>query len=120
MQQFHCGILLRRHAAIVRPINIFRDCVGGFALLLALLACDIGPGDEVLCPALTFVATAAAVIQRLNRDVIKVLEKPEVKERFLQSGSEVATSSPQELAAYIKADMAKMGKLIREAGIRAN
>jgi dTDP-4-amino-4,6-dideoxygalactose transaminase len=36
---------------------------GTAALFLALKAIDIGPGDEVLCPSLTFVATAAAVLQ---------------------------------------------------------
>lgn len=36
---------------------------GTAALFLALKAIDIGPGDEVLCPSLTFVATAAAVMQ---------------------------------------------------------
>ena len=43
-----------------------------------------------------------------------------MKERFLQGGSEVAASTAGELAAYIKADMVKMGKIIKEAGIRAN
>ena len=36
---------------------------GTAALFLALKALDIGPGDEVLCPSMTFVATAAAVLQ---------------------------------------------------------
>jgi len=36
---------------------------GTAALFLGLKALDIGPGDEVLCPSLTFVATAAAVVQ---------------------------------------------------------
>lgn len=64
--------------------------------------------------------TPAALIRQLHRDAVKVLEKPEVRARFLQAGSEVAGTSPEEIAAYIKADTAKMGKLIREAGIRAN
>src|SRR2546426_2825918 len=36
---------------------------GTAALFLALKALDVGPGDEVLCPSMTFVATAAAVLQ---------------------------------------------------------
>src|SRR5207237_6544492 len=37
-------------------------CNGTAALFLALKSLNIGPGDEVLCPSLTFVATAAAII----------------------------------------------------------
>src|SRR6266853_1410765 len=37
-------------------------CNGTAALMLALKSLGIGPGDEVICPSLTFVATAAAVI----------------------------------------------------------
>jgi dTDP-4-amino-4,6-dideoxygalactose transaminase len=36
---------------------------GTAALFVALKALDIGPGDEVLCPSMTFVATAAAILQ---------------------------------------------------------
>ncbi len=65
-------------------------------------------------------ATPPALVQKINQDVVQVLTRPEVKDRFLKSGSEVVASSPQALAAAMKADMATMGKLIKEAGIRAN
>ncbi len=65
-------------------------------------------------------ATPAALVQRLNRDGVKVLERPDVKERFLKGGSEVAANTPEELAAFIKADMARMGRIIAAAGIKAN
>jgi len=44
---------------------------GTAALFLALKALGIGPGDEVLCPSMTFVATAAAVIH-LRREPVFV------------------------------------------------
>ena len=65
-------------------------------------------------------ATPLPLISRLNQDVAKVLSKADVKERFLRSGSEVVASTPEELAAAIKADMASMGKVIKQAGIRAD
>src|SRR5438093_6717281 len=52
---------------------------GTAALFLALKALGIGPGDEVLCPSLTFVATAAAVVHCGARPVlvdIRSLEDP--------------------------------------------
>src|SRR5215470_8102277 len=52
---------------------------GTAALFLALKAIHIGPGDEVLCPSLTFVATAAAILQCGAQPVfvdIRSLEDP--------------------------------------------
>jgi tripartite-type tricarboxylate transporter receptor subunit TctC len=48
-----------------------------------------------------------------------VLQSPEVKNRFLNVGTEVVNSTPEQAAASIKAEMARMGKVIKEAGIRA-
>ena len=50
---------------------------------------------------------------------MKILGRTEVKERFFNSGLEVVGSSPQALATKIKSEMASMGKVIKDAGIRA-
>uniref|UniRef100_A0A7V6A329 DegT/DnrJ/EryC1/StrS family aminotransferase n=1 Tax=Desulfobacca acetoxidans TaxID=60893 RepID=A0A7V6A329_9BACT len=50
---------------------------GTVALHLACLALDLGPGDEVLCPALTFVATANAVLYTGARPVFVDISGPE-------------------------------------------
>ena len=63
--------------------------------------------------------TPAALVTRINQDIVQVLNRPEVKDRFLNSGSEVVASSPAQLASTMKSDMLAMGKLIRQAGIRA-
>jgi tripartite-type tricarboxylate transporter receptor subunit TctC len=62
--------------------------------------------------------TAPAIIQRLNREILRVLERSDVKERLLNAGIEPLGSSPEEFGAAIRADQAKWGKLIRELGIR--
>ncbi len=64
-------------------------------------------------------ATPAAIIGRLNQEIVRALARAEVKERFLNAGSEVVASTPAQLSVAIKADMARMGKVIRDAGIRA-
>jgi tripartite-type tricarboxylate transporter receptor subunit TctC len=64
--------------------------------------------------------TPAAIISVLNREMVKVLTTPEVKERLLSSGEEAVGSSPDELAAMVRADIVKWGNVIKNAGIRAN
>lgn len=62
--------------------------------------------------------TPSAIIERLNREMIAALRKPDVTERLFGSGVEVTTGTPTELAVTMKSEMAKWGKLIKEAGIR--
>ena len=64
--------------------------------------------------------TPAAVISRLNQEIVKALARPEVKEKLFGAGVETVGSSPEQLAAAMKADMARMGKVFRAAGIRRN
>ena len=64
--------------------------------------------------------TPAAIINRLNQEIVRYITQPAVKERFLNAGAEVVASSPDQFAAFIKADVAKMGKVIKEAGIKMN
>src|SRR5690349_10685407 len=62
--------------------------------------------------------TPAAIINRLNKEMVAVLNSPEGKDRLFKIGIEVVASSPAEFAAAIKNDMAHTGKIIRQAGIR--
>ncbi len=64
--------------------------------------------------------TPATIIGRLNREIAEVLNKAEVKDRLFASGVEVVASSPEQLGAAVKADMARMGKVIKDAGIRTD
>ncbi|HEV7391810.1 MAG TPA: tripartite tricarboxylate transporter substrate-binding protein [Burkholderiales bacterium] len=63
--------------------------------------------------------TPQAIVERLNRESAGYLMTAEAKERFLNTGAEAAPSSPEELGARVKSEIAKMGKVIRSAGIRA-
>ncbi len=59
--------------------------------------------------------TSAAVVARWNQAVARLLGNPELKEKFLATGSEVVTGTPEEFSAAIKSDMTNLGKIIREA-----
>jgi tripartite-type tricarboxylate transporter receptor subunit TctC len=63
-------------------------------------------------------ATPATIIQQLNAAIVAVLKMPEVRERFLNAGIEAVGSTPEEFAAVMKADEARLRNVISEAGIR--
>jgi tripartite-type tricarboxylate transporter receptor subunit TctC len=62
--------------------------------------------------------TPSAIIDRLQAHIVRVLHDSETKERLFESGSEAVGSSSEEFASTIKAEMANLGKLITDAGIR--
>src|SRR5262249_23583449 len=62
--------------------------------------------------------TPAAIIDRLNQEVVRVLNKEEVKQRIFNAGAEAVGSSPEAFAATIRLEMLRLGKVIKEAGIR--
>jgi len=62
--------------------------------------------------------TPAPVIRRLNEEIVRALGAADVKQRFLASGSEVAGSSPEEFGARVQSEMSRVGKVIRDAGIK--
>ena len=64
--------------------------------------------------------TAPAIMNRLHQEIAKVLNAPQTRERFLATGAEVVASTPQVFAAEIKAESARLDKIFRAAGIRAN
>ena len=51
---------------------------------------------------------------------MRILEKQDVKERLFNAGLEIVGSSPEQLMAAMKADVVRLGKVIRDAGIRAD
>lgn len=61
----------------------------------------------------------AALLTRLNREIVAVLDSREIRDRVFNTGSEVASSTPEQFAAIIREDMTRMGKVIKDAGIRA-
>jgi len=78
------------------------------------------PGYEVVSIVGMFAPakTAATLVTLLNREIVNVLSRTEVKERFMQSGVEPVGSSPEEFAATVKSEMSRLGKIIKVAGIR--
>ena len=70
----------------------------------------------VLFPA----GTPKAIVGKLNADTRKALADAEVKKRFADLGVEAVSSTPEQFAAFIRDEMAKYAKLIKEANIKVN
>ena len=93
-----------------------------FALLAELPTCDSTvPGLVavnwwgVLMPA----GTPRAIADKFHGDVVKAMQDAVVKGKFADLGVEAVSSTPQQFASFIKAEMEKYAKLIKEAGIKA-
>jgi tripartite-type tricarboxylate transporter receptor subunit TctC len=64
--------------------------------------------------------TPPAIVARLNREIVQALNRPEVAETLLKVGLEVWTSTPEAFGDFIKSEVEKWGRLIKEIGITAN
>lgn len=69
----------------------------------------------VLVPA----GTPRAIVERLNAESVKAMNAPDMKKRFAALGGEPNPGTPQETAAFLRAEYERWGKVIREAGITA-
>jgi tripartite-type tricarboxylate transporter receptor subunit TctC len=58
------------------------------------------------------------VQMRINAETLKVLAMPDVKEKLAALGLEVASGTPEALAAFIQAETAKWGKVVKESGAK--
>ena len=110
----HSGRLRALAVTSVRPSRLFPG--------LPTVAAAGLPGYEAISMYGIFApaSTPAPLVTQLNQELVRVLSTPEAKEKFVNVGVEVVGSSPEELAAAIKSEMARMGPVIKKAGIRAD
>ncbi len=75
---------------------------------------DVKSWQGILAPA----KTPPAVIDKLSREIGRILRAPEVRDTLLVMGADPLVSTPQQFSALIKADLVKYAKLIKDAKIR--
>lgn len=63
--------------------------------------------------------TPRPIIDRLNAEIVKALNVAETRSRLTEDGSEVETSTPEGFAAFIKAEMPKWAKAVKDSGAKA-
>ena len=57
------------------------------------------------------------VVERVNREVVKVLAMPDVQKLLQLEGGLVSPSTPEEFAEFLRADVARWAKIVKQTGI---
>jgi tripartite-type tricarboxylate transporter receptor subunit TctC len=81
---------------------------------LGIAGFEVSEWQGVVVPA----GTPNAIISRLNQEIVKVLKRPDVKERIATAGAQPVGSSPEELAAFVKRELARWSRVIKAVGIK--
>jgi tripartite-type tricarboxylate transporter receptor subunit TctC len=76
---------------------------------------DAGNWIGIAAPA----GTPAAIVTRLHKEISSMLDKPEIQKQIASDGSEIMRMSPSEFATYMDNEMAKWGRVVKQAGITA-
>jgi tripartite-type tricarboxylate transporter receptor subunit TctC len=77
---------------------------------------ELSSWQAVFAPA----GTPPAIVDRLYTEIVRILKTPDMQKRFLDLGLEPSGISPQELTALIKADVPRLGKVVRDSGAKAD
>jgi tripartite-type tricarboxylate transporter receptor subunit TctC len=64
--------------------------------------------------------TPRDVIARLHAELVRALKNPEIREKLIAQGTDPVGNSPEEFGAFMKAESAKWGRVIKDANIRSD
>jgi len=88
--------------------------IGPLAETADLPGFDIGGWSGYAAPA----GTPREVVARLSAEIIKAMQTPEVRERFINIGLDPVTMTPEETTAFIKKDIERYGQIVRSANVK--
>jgi tripartite-type tricarboxylate transporter receptor subunit TctC len=60
------------------------------------------------------------VVAKLHGELVKVLNRPDIRDRIVLDGSESAGTTPEDFRQFMLADLAKWAKLVKESGAKLN
>lgn len=99
------GVTSARRTALVPDVPTIGETVPGYEFI---------GWYSLFAPA----KTPENIVNKLNVEIVKALNTPEFRDRFTALGAEPSTSTPQELAAYLRVQTEKMRKAVKESGAR--
>ena len=77
---------------------------------------EVGSWQGVFAPA----GTPPEIIKRLNMEIVKILNMPEVKEKLIGLGAEPVGNSPEEFSAMVKLEVVKWADVVKKSGARVD
>lgn len=80
---------------------------------LSMASFDAGVWFGILAPA----GAPPAIVQKLNAEIVRALELPEVRAKLAQQGGDVAVSTPEEFASKIRAEGERWAEVIKRSGV---
>ena len=100
------GVGARQRIAVLPDVPPIADALPGY---------EARGWNGILAPA----GTPKAIIDRLNREIVKIVRSPEFGRVLAGEGATAVGNTPAEFDAVIRADVRKWAKIVKEAGIRA-
>ena len=70
--------------------------------------------------ALAPAGTPRPIVAKLNGEIVKILQTQEVKERLNSQGFEIRTSTPEQFAAYLRSEIVKWAKIVKDSGAKVD
>jgi tripartite-type tricarboxylate transporter receptor subunit TctC len=62
--------------------------------------------------------TPRSVVQRLNTELVKILDMPDIRKSFADQGADIKGGTPEDFAAFMHAEQARWGAVVKQAGIK--
>ena len=100
------GVSSLKRASVLPDVPPVADTLPGF---------EASPWHGVSAPA----GTPREIVLKLNQEITRILNTPDVKNRMAAEGTEILTGTPEQFGAYMRSEVEKWGKVIRDAGIQA-
>ena len=101
------GVANEQRVAALPDVPVIADTLPGFGAT---------PWYGLFAPA----GTPKDIVATLHTEALKALASPDVQEKMAQQGAEVLTSSPEQFAALIKADLVKWARIVKESGAQVD
>jgi tripartite-type tricarboxylate transporter receptor subunit TctC len=77
---------------------------------------EVGSWQGVFAPA----GTPPGIVKRLNAEIVKALGMPDVREKLGALGAEIVADSPEEFAAFVKAEVVKWSDVVKKSGAKVD